>query len=340
MEDLFLISGTIIAAFVGFIISWFMFSRPDEVFNKVLKHLTENYLDERYFTIEQLEEDLQMPKEVLLKYLRKLQTNGLVVFVPEKKKYALVDPLVFLTERDYIRALRVTKDDNIIYGAYQAPYRIDIFYIGIQFITVAIPAAIFVLHALGIIDVSGYFPFLLKLGISTEVFLLFLTAMGMIIADAFNNIAKGYMRERYSVVVGEKSGIAYDVSFADEFSGRVRRGEIQYVDLQLSSLQKIHNYFGEIPIGDVRIRLRRGRGRRRSTRRPEEETEKGEEGEEKSEEEQYYDVWFRSMPFPRELFYVIRSIQLGHLAWRKRYADVISRWRAGAVPIVGFRRRY
>ena len=306
MMDLFFILGLAIAMIVGFVISWYLINRPDEIFERILKHLIEKYLDERYFTVKRLAEELNITEETLKKYLKKMEVYRIVTFVPEKNSYALVDPLVFLTPRDYARALRITKDDNIIYGAYQAPYRTNPIYIGVQLVILFTPIILFVIHIFNLANLEPYFSFLKPLGIDLTIFLLFLIAIGMILADAFNNLYKAYMRERYSVVVGAKSGISYDVSYADEFSGRIRRGEIQSVDLDMNFWQKLHNYFGEIPIGNIRIRVRGGR-----------------------------EVVFRSMPFPRELFYVIRSIQLGNLAWRKRNARVISMWKAGVVPIIG-----
>ena len=335
MDWIFLL-GLIISMVIGFVIAWFGFSKPDELRDKLMRHLIDNYLDERYFTVKKIATELKWTEDTVKKYLKELETKKIVAFIPERKVYALMDPLVFLTSRDYSRALRITKDDNILYGAYQAPYRTNPIYIGIQVALIAIPSIMLGLQLLGIYNFTPFFAPVLN-EVSIEAFLLFLIAMGIIAADAFNNLFKGYMRERFSVVVGAKSGISYDVSYADEFSGRIRRGDIKYVDVDLSLWQKIHNYFGEIPIGDVKIVY---------TRRIGEESEEAEEvhiGREEDKEVKCKgrtcERVFRSMPFPRELFYVIRSIMLGNLGWRKRHADVISKWKSGSVPVVSLRRR-
>lgn len=302
--------GLAASMIIGFIISYYRINRPDELFEAILKHLIEKYIDTRFFTAKKIAEELDMTEDTVRRYLAKMEIYRIVSYIPDKNVYVLVDPLVFLTPKDYARALRITKDDKIIYGAYQAPYRINPLYILIQLLLILIPSILLVLQIFGIINVKPYFGFLDILEVDVVVFLLFLIAFGMIIADAFNNIYKAYMRERYSVIVGEKSGIAYDISFADEFSGRIRRGEVLSVDLDVNLWQKLHNYFGEIPIGDVKVKTKRG-----------------------------HEIIFKSIPFPRELFYAIRSIILGNLAWRKRHAGIISMWKAGAIPTIGWTRR-
>jgi len=71
--------------------------------------------------------------------------------------------------------------------------------------------------------------------------------------------------------------------------------------------QKLLNYFIRVPIGDVVVKV------------------KG----------QKEPVVFKNMPYPRELFYVIRSIQLGSLGWRKRHARTLMMWRARAMVPTG-----
>jgi len=124
-----------------------------------------------------------------------------------------------------------------------------------------------------------------------------------VFVDFVDNVIKAWAREKFSVVVGALSGISYDLSLADELSGRIRRGQIEDVDLELSLLQKLINYFKRVPVGDVIVKVR---GQKEPVR-------------------------FRNMPFPRELFYVIRSVQLGSIGWRKKYARVLMLWRAKTV---------
>jgi len=103
------------------------------------------------------------------------------------------------------------------------------------------------------------------------------------------------------------SGISYDKSLADELSGRIQRGKISGVDIQLSPLQKLANYFIDPPIGNVVVKVK---------------------GQKKP-------IIFKNMPYPREMFFVIRSIMLGSLGWRKRHARTLMLWRAkGMVPSI------
>ncbi|MCR8433742.1 MAG: hypothetical protein NDP24_05900, partial [Crenarchaeota archaeon] len=89
----------------------------DPVAAKVISILTEQFLDEKMFTIERVSELSGLPREVVERVIVDLEKTGAVMRTG--KGYSLVDPLVFLTPRDYSRALRLTKSDNIIYGGYQ-----------------------------------------------------------------------------------------------------------------------------------------------------------------------------------------------------------------------------
>ncbi len=309
--DLFFIIGLISSIIVAFLITLKWLNKGmNPLYERVLNHLIRKYLDERYFTVHKLADELNITEDTLRRILKTLEARRIVAFIPHKKQYALLDPLVFLTPKDYARALRITKDDNILYGAYEAPYRVDILYILIQLIFILVPLLAFFAQVLNMIDLSPYLTRIFP-NARPEVILLFFLGMGIILADAVNNVIKGYTREKMSVVVGALSGISYDKHFADELSGRLPRKDLKSVDIRLSLLQKIHNYFGEIPVGDIIVEYRGGK-------KPE---------------------VFRSMPFPRELFYVIRSIMLGHLEWRKRHAETISKWKAGSLPTVPMGRR-
>jgi len=305
----FLIASTAVGFGLCFALGWKLKGR-DPVLEKVVDIIVSNYLDERRFSVSDIEK-AGLGREQVKAALEKLERSGIVI-KQDGGRYKIRDPLVFLTERDYDRALRLTKDDNILYGAYQNPYlpRLYLLLIYLVFIAdIVFVVLTYLSYTIGwptpaIKDwVIGLLPredLLLP-------FLLFLLGMGLIFVDFIDNIIKAWARERYSVVVGVLSGISYDMSLADELSGRIRRGDIEDVDLEISLLQKIINYFRSVPLGDVVVKVK---GREKPIR-------------------------FRNMPFPRELFYVIRSIQLGALQWRKRHARTLMLWRArAALPSV------
>ncbi|MFX0162162.1 MAG: hypothetical protein ACFE68_02320, partial [Candidatus Hodarchaeota archaeon] len=131
--------------------------------------------------------------------------------------------------------------------------------------------------------------------------------MSVILVDALDNVIKAYAREKYSVIVGQMSGISFDRSYSDELSGRVMRGEIKDIDLEIRPLLKILNYFLRVPRGDIKVKI--GKGKKV--------------------------IIFTYMPFSREMFYVLRSLQLASLAWRKKHAKMLLMWRSRTPLMMG-----
>jgi len=276
-------------------------SRSDPDLEKVIDAIVSNFLDERKFHVNRIVEITGLSRNRVESILRRLEARGIVR--KRGNMYQLVDPLVFLTPIDMERARRITKDDNILYGAYQNPYLPRLYFLA-MYLIFAVDVIFVILVFFNIFpSLTDWVIKILPEGVGVNTFLLFLLGMGIIFVDALDNVIKAWAREKYSVVVGEKSGISYDKSLADELSGRIRRGAIADIDLQFSILQKLLNYFIRIPIGDVVVKV-------------------------KGEKEP---VVFKNMPYPRELYYVIRSIQLGSLGWRKRYARTLMMWRARAM---------
>jgi len=297
---------TIIGGAIAGGLYYLLKKRRDPVLVNILEYLTRYHLDERAFSIDKIAEGTQLPKEVVERAIVRLERAGIVV--KTKRGYELVDPLVFLTPRDYERALRLTKGDNIIYGAYQMPYITDIKYVIFQIILL-LGAFVFVLATLFIPQVGAFV--VAKTNVDPPVvFALFILAIAMILVDVIDNLEKAWIRERYSVVVGIHSGVLYDVSVADELSGRIPRGAIARVDIDVNWRQKLKNLFGEVPVGDVKIWAR-------GKKEP---------------------IVFRSVPYPRELFMVIRALQLGSLEWRKKYARELALWRGRIYPFFSYRR--
>lgn len=302
---------------VAFILGWRM-KKSDLVLYKVIEAIVDNFLDERRFRVEDLKQITNLDEQAIRSALNRLQRAGLLM--RKGDHWHLKDPLVFLTERDYARAIRITKDDNILYGAYQNPY-LPRLYLFLIYLIVAIDICFVVVTYLSYLigwptpDIADWVINRLLPKHDPNLllpFLLFLLGMGVIFVDFVDNIIKAWARERFSVVVGVFSGISYDRSFADELSGRIRRGQIKEVDYDISLFQKIINYFKRVPLGDVKVWVK---------------------GQEKP-------IVFKNMPYPRELYYVIRSIQLGSLQWRKRHAETLMLWRArAALPSVRGGRR-
>ncbi|RLI12250.1 hypothetical protein DRO33_02880 [Candidatus Bathyarchaeota archaeon] len=316
LETAMLIASVLAGFIVCFVLGWRLKKR-DPAVEKVVDTIVERYLDERKFNLGDLAKETGLDRPVLERALRRLERAGVVTRV-RGDTYRLKDPLVFLTERDYDRAVRITKDDNILYGAYQNPYLPRLYLLcvyGLFLADLVFAVLAYLSYTMGWPSptISRWVLKILPPDKAEELFvpfLLFMVGMGMVFVDFLDNLIKGWARERYMVIVGALSGVSYDVSLADELSGRIRRGRIVDVDLDVSLLQKLINYFRSVPLGDVKVRYR------------------AEEGEERT-------IVFRNMPFPRELFYVIRSVQLGALGWRKKYARTLMLWRArAALPSV------
>lgn len=281
----------------------------DPVAAKVISTLTGYFLDEKLFTIDRVSELSGLPKEVVERVIVNLEKSGVVMRTD--KGYSLVDPLVFLTPRDYNRALRLTKSDNIIYGGYQLFYTAYPLLTLLLLLILIVPVSIFILAAVGYGPIVNWLNSIAGGRIEPVLLSLLFVAIGIILIDLIENIIKAFNRGRYAVVVGSLSGLLYDLHPADELSGRVMRGDIERIDMNINIFQKLNNWFGSTPVGDILVWIR---------------------GKDKP-------IVFRSMPYPREFFMVLRSIQLGALQWRKRYARELALWRGKVYPFFPTERR-
>ncbi|MHA1617136.1 MAG: hypothetical protein ACTSX9_07520 [Candidatus Njordarchaeales archaeon] len=300
------IIGFIIGGAVGFILH----RKTDIVLARIIDHIMTKYIDERTFTAERISKELGIDEKVVKEKLAILEELGLVHHEP-KRGYVLVDPLVFLTSRDYLKALRITANDNILYGGYQYYYLANPIYFIIQ-LAILISAFLFVVMTFfNIYSIKTTLINILPSQVSPESFALFILALAIIVTDALNNVIKILAREKYSVIVGEKSGISYNRRIGDEFGGNIPRYAIDRIDYDVSLWYKIYNLFGSIPVGNIKVYVK-------GSKTP---------------------VIFRAMPFPRELYNIIKSIKLGALQWRKRYARTIALWRTGVFPVEETRRR-
>ena len=298
---------TVVITFIIFAIIGWKTSGVDKKYSKVLDVIVEHFIDERSFKIGKLKQYIDMPEDKIKKVLNQLIKEGLL----QKGSggwYKLKDPLVFLTDKDYNRAIRITRDDDLLYGAYQNPYFLHVYFLGIYGLFIIDVLFVIIVYLDLIPGIRESITAILPSGNTIlPVFLLFLVAIGIIVVDALDNLITAWSRERYSVVIGKLSGISYDRSLSDELSGRITRGQITGVDINMSDLQKLANYFMDPPIGDIVIKVR---GRKKP-------------------------VVFKNMPYPREMFFVIRSVMLGSLGWRKRHARTLMLWKAkGMMPSV------
>lgn len=306
-----------VLALVGFVIGYVISIRTESVKGvvEVIDTITKTYLDETGFRFKKIVEATGLPEPTVKRAMKHLEKNDVIYRKSKAGWFALNDPLVFLSEKDIIRSSRLTKDDNLVYGGYQNPFFSHVELISIYgiFVGSLIFAAIgwFLEPAkIWLKDVIG--GNLVVTDIELGIFLMFVMLLGLVTTDSVENLVSIWSRERFSVIIGERSGIAYDTSYSDEYSGRIGRGLIRKVDIQISFVQKFMNRFMRVPIGDIRICC----------------VSKAQGG-----------PWaeFKNMPFPREMFFVIRSVQLKSLGWRKRHARTLMLWRAkGAIPSIRF----
>ncbi|MHA1264369.1 MAG: hypothetical protein ACTSRS_03960 [Candidatus Helarchaeota archaeon] len=303
-------------ALIGFVIGFLVTWRRKAVtgLTDVIETISTKYLDERHFQFKDIVRESRLPEPVVKRAMKELEKTDVIFRTSKTGWFALNDPLNFLSEKDLIRASRLTKDDNIVYGAYQNPFFSHVELVAIYGIFFG--AVIFAILGWTVPEVQNWLiNDVMPPGatvIDVSIFLLFLILLGLVTTDAIENLISIWARERYSVVIGERSGIAFDTSYSDEYSGRIGRSRIRRVDLQISPIQKFLNYFMRVPIGDIQICC----------------VPKQEGG-----------PWvkFKNMPWPREMFFIIRSIQLKSLGWRKRHARTLMLWRArGAIPSIGF----
>ena len=168
-------------AIIGFVFGFgirYSFDPMRKRLGVVVSAVIQHYLDEKHFRVNELlnkEPDLGMTKEELISALEELVDRG-VLQAKKGGYYVLLDPLVFLTERDYERAIRITKDDNILYGGYQHPFlsNMEFFMIyGIFVFAVVISA----LTVFDIGPVRGWLESRLPPVIDWKIFLLFLLVM-------------------------------------------------------------------------------------------------------------------------------------------------------------------
>ena len=304
-----------VLALIGFVVGFLITLTRQKIqgIGAVIDTISTSFLDERRFQFKDIVKGTQLPEPVVKRAMKELEKGDIIYRTSKTGWFALNDPLIFLSDKDMIRASRLTKDDNLVYGAYQHPFFSHVELVAVYgiFIGALIFALVCGLWG-GAIDWLRDDVLGVPSNLDVYIFLMFIVLLGLITTDAIENLVSIWARERYSVVIGERSGIAFDTSYSDEYSGRIGRGRIRRVDLEISAIQKFMNYFMRVPIGDIHICCIP-----------------------KQEGGPWID--FKNMPWPREMFFVIRSIQLKSLGWRKRHARTLMLWRArGAIPSIGF----
>ncbi|MHA1231491.1 MAG: hypothetical protein ACTSRP_12315 [Candidatus Helarchaeota archaeon] len=308
----------IVAFMIGFLIVWVQ--QKVKGINEVVDAIVTSFLDERGFKLADLEKKVNLPEPVITNALNRLHRSGLLI--KRGAWYKLNDPLVFLSEKDMIRASRLTRDDNILYAAYQNPFLSHIEFLlvyGFVLGTIIFALVIFLVPGskewmINLIQSStGQTPTDLDIG----ALLLYIIMVGLILSDISDDLVKIWGRERFQVVIGALSGISYDISYSDELSGRIMRGSIRDIDLDITGTQKFLNYFLPIPVGNIKV----------SSTTIKDPSSKKEKGKSKVKV-------FKNMPYPREMFFVLRSLQLKSLGWRKRNAKTLMLWRSRGSAMV------
>ncbi|MFX0079969.1 MAG: hypothetical protein ACFE8O_12090 [Candidatus Hermodarchaeota archaeon] len=298
----------IIIAVLSFLLGvlvYFLATWPREKINDEILNLIVDRFLTRSFQARDIAAIKNQPSREIEPTLKLLERSG--ILKKRGKYYQTINPLFFLSESYYTKSLRFSIDDEILYAGAQNPFLTNY-----QLVTVY-----------GLVPLTIIFAISVTLGIFPEItlfftnyfsylelnsLLAFLILMSIVAVDAIDNLIKSWAQDRNSVIVGVKSGLTYDIGYATERSGRIRRPKLGEISYEISMLQKFLNFFSEMPHGDIIIQV------------------KGEK----------QPVTFENMPFPRELFYVLRQVQLKSLEWRKRYARTMMEWRANTlIPSVG-----
>ena len=300
----FIIAGSMFT--LGIVLYYVFTLRQKPINEEILNVIIESFLT-RSFRKGDLANLVNLADEELIISLNELANRGIIR--KRKGRYQIMIPLFFLDDRQYQKAMRFTANDEILYGAPQQPF-LSHFHLFAFYGLIPLTALISIFTLLGFIpDISNFISASFWF-IDIRVFFIFLILMSLIVVDAVENIVKSWAQERFSVIVGSKSGLYYDKEYASELSGRIQRGHLGVISMKISMLQKLLNYFSEVPHGDIIVGIR---GRKKG-------------------------ITFRNMPFPRELFYVLRRVQLKGLGWRKRHARTLMMWRTKSlIPTVGGR---
>jgi hypothetical protein len=288
----------------GFGIYYLVTWRRGQIDGEVLDTIIEQFLTTS-FRPGDIANVMNRPREEVKTTLDQLTRHGMLKH--HRGRYEIIIPLFFLSERHYQRALRLTANDEIMYGAAQQPFLSHFQLLAFYGL---VPAAVIV----SLLALFNIYPplsafFLTLFGyLESRIFFLFFVLVSVIIVDAINNLIKNWAQERFSVIIGAKAGIFFDETYATALSGRISRGKIGTIEVQISMLQKLLNYFTEIPHGDIIVKVR-------GQKEPE---------------------VFRNMPFPHEIYFVLRRVQLKGLGWRKRHARTLMMWRTRSlIPTVG-----
>jgi len=193
-----------VLAVIGFVVGFLITIKQQKIqgIKEVIDTITTKFLDERKFKFAELAKDLKLPDEVAKQALNELERRD-VLYRSKEGYYALNDPLVFLSEKDMIRAKRLTKGDNIVYGAYQHPFFSHKELIIVYFIFIC--TLIFGAICIFVPAANAWITGLLPAGsgpADVAIFLLFLVLIGMVTTDAIENLISIWSRERFSVIIG------------------------------------------------------------------------------------------------------------------------------------------
>jgi hypothetical protein len=199
--------------------------------------------------------------------------------------------------------------------------------------------------------------------LSIELFYLFVGAFAFVVFEAILRFIRTFGEQIYTVVVGEKGGIIFVEHLGGGFTGRISRGQIRDVRVEITPFQRLYSFFAPVPVGNVivaytgpkeELELREEEEERKKKLKEEKKIRKKAEKEEKIKAKTtfakpvvkyryrgYNHVVFQYMPYPNLLAGIIRGVMLRSLGWRLRHAERIAMWRVarggGAAVMIGRR---
>ncbi len=212
--------------------------------------------------VKELPDKLDDLKKILVDGVVELFTRRGILAETNKGRYRIYNVLNMLTEKHYVEARSVTRNDAILYGAYQVRHITSLRAVFIEYLPIFLGFILGVIvPRLSYVYPNSVFSNIIERlnprGAPLPLRSLFVLSLGVLFKDVIDNAVKAYYREKYRVVIGLKSGIRYDLTYDDRLSGNIRRRLIgkSQVDLEQSMIQRMFSRFSSVPVGNIKIRM-------------------------------------------------------------------------------------
>ena len=354
------IIGLSLAFFViFFIIGYLRYSDVTPDIAEIIKEIYSKFTGRPFSKAELLKEfpSEQAPKvEKALKLMEKYD----LVLKRRDGRYEFKEGFLFMSEEKYDEAKRVLVGDKILYGSYQHLILARPWLILIPVSVVILSAIFFVMAYFDIFGINTIITAHLVDNLSVDLFYLFVAAMTFVVFEAILRFIRTFGEQIYTVVVGEKGGIIFVEHLGGGFTGRISRGQIRDVRVEITPFQRFYSFFAPVPVGNVIVKYT-GPKEELEIKEEEEEEEKEEEEKKKRKRAEkvlrsktsfakpvvkyrlkgYNHVVFQYMPYPNLLAGIIKGVMLRSLGWRLKHAERIAMWRVarggGAALMVGKR---